>query len=131
VTGICATIPFQLFTGSKQLIRLPLGKGRAVVRISLGFRSFGVASLIDAIGLGAGVYNRCKELGLAVRGIDVGPPSKYAAFRVYRRVRSGFDAPRDFHPIPAPNRPCTHKSRLVSSSWPMSTFPKNGHSSAH
>ena len=28
--------------------------------------------LIDIIGLGAGVYDRCKELGLPVRGINVG-----------------------------------------------------------
>ena len=28
--------------------------------------------LIDAIGLGAGVYDRCKELGLPVRAINVG-----------------------------------------------------------
>jgi hypothetical protein len=28
--------------------------------------------LIDVIGLGAGVYDRCKELGLPVRGINVG-----------------------------------------------------------
>ena len=30
------------------------------------------AILIDIIGLGAGVYDRCKELGLPVRGINVG-----------------------------------------------------------
>ena len=28
--------------------------------------------LVDIIGLGAGVYDRCKELGLPVRGINVG-----------------------------------------------------------
>ena len=28
--------------------------------------------LIDAIGLGAGVYDRCKELGLPVRAVNVG-----------------------------------------------------------
>ena len=28
--------------------------------------------LIDAIGLGAGVYDRCRELGLPVRAINVG-----------------------------------------------------------
>jgi phage terminase large subunit len=28
--------------------------------------------MIDLIGLGAGVYDRCKELGLPVRGINVG-----------------------------------------------------------
>ena len=28
--------------------------------------------LIDVIGLGSGVYDRCKELGLPVRGINVG-----------------------------------------------------------
>ena len=28
--------------------------------------------LIDIIGLGAGVYDRCMELGLPVRGINVG-----------------------------------------------------------
>ena len=28
--------------------------------------------LIDIIGLGAGVYDRCKELGLPVRGVNVG-----------------------------------------------------------
>ena len=30
------------------------------------------AILIDAIGLGAGVYDRCKELGLPVKAINVG-----------------------------------------------------------
>ena len=30
------------------------------------------AILIDAIGLGAGVYDRCKESGLSVRAINVG-----------------------------------------------------------
>jgi phage terminase large subunit len=28
--------------------------------------------MIDIIGLGAGVYDRCKELGLPLRGINVG-----------------------------------------------------------
>ena len=28
--------------------------------------------LVDIIGLGAGVYDRCKELGLPVRGVNVG-----------------------------------------------------------
>ena len=28
--------------------------------------------LIDQIGLGAGVYDRCKEMGLPVRAINVG-----------------------------------------------------------
>jgi phage terminase large subunit len=28
--------------------------------------------LIDAIGLGAGVYDRCREMGLPVRAINVG-----------------------------------------------------------
>ena len=29
-------------------------------------------SLVDIIGLGAGVYDRCRELGLPVRGVNVG-----------------------------------------------------------
>ena len=28
--------------------------------------------LVDIIGLGAGVYDRCRELGLPVRGVNVG-----------------------------------------------------------
>jgi phage terminase large subunit len=32
--------------------------------------------LIDAIGLGAGVYDRCRELGLPVRTINVGADTR-------------------------------------------------------
>ena len=36
------------------------------------------AILIDVIGLGAGVYDRCKELGLPVKAINVGEAASRA-----------------------------------------------------
>ena len=41
--------------------------------------------LIDAIGLGAGVYDRCKELGLPVRAVNVGEAA--ATRETYMRLR--------------------------------------------
>jgi phage terminase large subunit len=42
------------------------------------------AILIDVVGLGAGVYDRCKELGLPVKAIPTltGRPSAFASVAV-------------------------------------------------
>ena len=38
--------------------------------------------LIDAIGLGAGVYDRCRELGLPVKAINRPAPRSHSAWAV-------------------------------------------------
>jgi hypothetical protein len=58
--------------------------------------------LIDSIGLGAGVLDRCRELGLPVRGVNVGEsPSSDGRFSRLRdelwwKAREWFDG-RDVH----------------------------------
>src|SRR5262245_8059132 len=51
--------------GRVEDIKAKYGEGSNTYRVR-------VLILIDAIGLGAGVYDRCKELGLPVRAINVG-----------------------------------------------------------
>lgn len=54
--------------------------------------------LVDAVGLGAGVLDRCREMGLPVRGVNVGETAsgrdKYANLKaeLWWRAREWFDA---------------------------------------